>query len=48
MTLSMGGYVATLLRRRFCLHMRGMNALVCGFRAYDEYVILEGGYKLID
>ena len=40
--------MATMLRRMFCLHIRGMNALVCGILAYDEYVILEGGCRLLD
>jgi hypothetical protein len=40
--------VSTVLRREVCRHIRGMNALVCGFLAYDEYVILEGGYRLSD
>ena len=44
----MSGYVDTMLLRKFCLHIRGMNALVCGFLAYDMYIILEGGYGLLD
>jgi hypothetical protein len=37
-----------MFRRKFCPHIHDMNALVCGFLAYDEYVILESGYRLAE
>ena len=37
----------TMLQTKFCLHIRGMNALVYGFLAYDMYMILEVVHRLL-